>query len=186
MARSILSRGMDSARALVIARRRRALADGSGTPPFAASVISRDSLLKILERFLSWAPLRNWMFLNFEWPAMAPPLLVSGVIGGPRREIKAQGGWQGGEPPLWEALTVRERQLTAPNLGIGAALIAGDTMKQGSKHDDKVMPALSLSELCSEAADHVARARLTLFDESADADRALLHLDEAIFCLKRL
>ena len=59
-------------------------------------------------------------------------------------------------------------------------------MKQGSKHDDKVMPALSLSELCSEAADHVARARLTLFDESADADRALLHLDEAIFCLKRL
>ncbi len=76
--------------------------------------------------------------------------------------------------------------MTAPNLGIGAALIAGDTMKQGSKHDDKVMPALSLSELCSEAADHVARARLTLFDESADADRALLHLDEAIFCLKRL
>ena len=30
------------------------------------------------------------------------------------------------------------------------------------------------------------RARLSLFDESADADRALLHLDEAIFCLKRL
>jgi len=48
------------------------------------------------------------------------------------------------------------------------------------------MPALSLSELCSEAADHVARARLWLFDESADADRALLHLDEAIFCLKRM
>ncbi len=59
-------------------------------------------------------------------------------------------------------------------------------MKQVSKHDDAVMPALSLSELCSEAADHVARARLSLFDETADADRALLHLDEAIFCLKRL
>jgi hypothetical protein len=55
-----------------------------------------------------------------------------------------------------------------------------------TKPEDKVMPALSLSELCSEAADHVARARLSLFDESADADRALLHLDEAIFCLKRL
>ena len=51
---------------------------------------------------------------------------------------------------------------------------------------DTAMPALSLSELCSEAADHVARARLWLFDESADADRALLHLDEAIFCLKRM
>ena len=46
-------------------------------------------------------------------------------------------------------------------------------MNQASKQDDKVMPALSLSELCSEAADHVARARLSLFDESADADRAL-------------
>ena len=59
-------------------------------------------------------------------------------------------------------------------------------MNQASKQDDKIMPALSLSELCSEAADHVARARLSLFDESTDADRALLHLDEAIFCLKRL
>ena len=51
---------------------------------------------------------------------------------------------------------------------------------------DTVMPAVTLSELCSEAADHVAKARHALFDESADADRALLHLDEAIFCLKRL
>ena len=50
---------------------------------------------------------------------------------------------------------------------------------------DTVMPAVTLSELCSEAADHVAKARRALFDESA-ADRALLHLDEAIFCLKRL
>jgi len=55
-----------------------------------------------------------------------------------------------------------------------------------AKVDGKVLSALSLSELCSEAADHMARARLSLFDESADADRALLHLDEAIFCLKRL
>ncbi len=55
-----------------------------------------------------------------------------------------------------------------------------------AKAQDQVMPALSLSELCSEAADHVAKARLSLFDESGNADRALLHLDEAIFCLKRL
>jgi hypothetical protein len=48
------------------------------------------------------------------------------------------------------------------------------------------MPTVSLSELCSEAADHVAKARLSLFDDDADATRALLHLDEAIFCLKRL
>lgn len=55
-----------------------------------------------------------------------------------------------------------------------------------AKAHDTVMPAVTLSELCSEAADHVAKARYALFDESADADRALLHLDEAIFCLKRL
>lgn len=57
---------------------------------------------------------------------------------------------------------------------------------QATKAQDKVLPAASLSELCSEAADHVARARLSLFDEGADGEAALLHLDEAIFCLKRL
>lgn len=59
-------------------------------------------------------------------------------------------------------------------------------MKQKSKAHDKVMPPLSLSELCSEAADHVAKARISLFNDSYDAEVALLHLDEAIFCLKRL
>jgi hypothetical protein len=51
---------------------------------------------------------------------------------------------------------------------------------------DRAMPVVTLAELCSEAADHVAKARLSLFDESTDAAPALLHLDEAIFCLKRL
>jgi len=46
--------------------------------------------------------------------------------------------------------------------------------------------APSLPQLCSEAADHVAHARLALFDESYDTDRALRHLDEAIDCLRRL
>ncbi|MBK5197213.1 MAG: hypothetical protein JJE37_02935 [Methyloceanibacter sp.] len=55
-----------------------------------------------------------------------------------------------------------------------------------AKAQDKVMPPVSLSELCGEAADHVAKARVALFDESGNADRALLHLDEAIFCLRRL
>jgi hypothetical protein len=44
----------------------------------------------------------------------------------------------------------------------------------------------TLSELCAEAAQHVAKARIALFDESTDAERALAHLDEAIDCLKRL
>jgi len=44
----------------------------------------------------------------------------------------------------------------------------------------------TLSELCSEAASHVARARIALFDESADTESALAHLDEAIACLRRL
>jgi hypothetical protein len=58
--------------------------------------------------------------------------------------------------------------------------------KPSPQATDKVMPPASLSELCAEAADHVARARLSLFDDGADGEAALLHLDEAIFCLKRL
>ncbi|NIX05587.1 MAG: hypothetical protein GWN03_15230 [Gammaproteobacteria bacterium] len=46
--------------------------------------------------------------------------------------------------------------------------------------------ALSLPALCTEAADHVARAHLSLHDQDYDAERALTHLDEAIDCLKRL
>jgi hypothetical protein len=54
------------------------------------------------------------------------------------------------------------------------------------KSEEKFMPMTTLSALCSEAADHVAKARLSLSDEDSDADRALLHLDEAILCLRRL
>ncbi len=53
--------------------------------------------------------------------------------------------------------------------------------------EEKAMPPkMTLSGLCSEAADHVAKARLSLSDEDSDADRALAHLDEAILCLRRL
>jgi hypothetical protein len=45
---------------------------------------------------------------------------------------------------------------------------------------------LSLPQLCSDAADHVAAARGVLYDETLDADQALLHLDDAIACLRRL
>ena len=54
------------------------------------------------------------------------------------------------------------------------------------KGHDRVIPAATLSELCSEAADHIARARISLFDETTDAEPALAHLDEAIFCLRRM
>ena len=53
-----------------------------------------------------------------------------------------------------------------------------------STSHDEATP--SLPQLCSDAADHVAKARLALFDESYDADQALAHLDEAILCLRRL
>ena len=74
MARSILSLGMFTARAATTAVLSRGFMAGSGMPIFAAAVISRPSLEKSLERFLSWAPLRNWMFLNFEWPAIESPI----------------------------------------------------------------------------------------------------------------
>ena len=71
MARSMLSLGMFSARAAMIAARRRGFMFGSGMPIFAATVISRPSLENTLERTASTRPLRCMMFLNWEWPAMA-------------------------------------------------------------------------------------------------------------------
>ncbi|HEV3241939.1 MAG TPA: hypothetical protein VGY14_01595 [Methyloceanibacter sp.] len=44
----------------------------------------------------------------------------------------------------------------------------------------------TLSELCGDAAKHVAQARIALFSERADTDGALDHLDQAIFLLQRL
>src|SRR5437867_1077792 len=108
---------MFCARAAWIAPLSRAFMAGSGRPIFAAAVISRASLEKSLERFLSWAPLRNWMFLNFEWPAMGPlsywlsafavrPRLIGvgppEIQGSPFRVHKG---------PLSEALTLMARQL---------------------------------------------------------------------------
>ena len=52
------------------AARRRAFMFGSGRPIFAATVISRLSLLNADDRFLSCAPLRCMMFLYLEWPAI--------------------------------------------------------------------------------------------------------------------
>ncbi|MEG6507470.1 hypothetical protein V6C03_00620 [Methyloligella sp. 2.7D] len=47
-------------------------------------------------------------------------------------------------------------------------------------------PVLSLSGLCNDAADHVARARTALDLEAADPDMAMAHLDNAIGCLKAM
>lgn len=44
----------------------------------------------------------------------------------------------------------------------------------------------TLSELCGDAAKHVAQARIALFGERVDTDGALDHLDQAIFLLQRL
>jgi len=52
--------------------------------------------------------------------------------------------------------------------------------------EHKLAAAMTLSQLCSEAAEHMARARRTLADANCDADHALAHLDEAIFCLRRM
>src|SRR5918997_2195708 len=79
MARSMLSLGMLSARALATARRRRGFMFGSGRPVLAATVMSRLSLENSLERAASWRPFLCMMFLNLEWPAM----VLLGAGGGP-------------------------------------------------------------------------------------------------------
>jgi hypothetical protein len=73
IARSMLSFGMFSAFAARMAARRRGLKAGSGAPSFAATVISRASLPKSLERCASTRPFRCMMFLNWECPAMDGP-----------------------------------------------------------------------------------------------------------------
>jgi hypothetical protein len=55
-----------------------------------------------------------------------------------------------------------------------------------SAAQNEATPASSLPQLCTEAADHVASARVALHDESYDAEQALADLDEALICLRRL
>ena len=66
----MFSFGIDSALALAIANRSREFAAGSGNPCLAARVISRENFENSLDRILSWRSFLNWMFLNFEWPAI--------------------------------------------------------------------------------------------------------------------
>lgn len=68
---SMLLRGMDRPRALFIASRRRGFMSGSPPASLAATVISLANFENNLARFLSWAPLRCWMFAHLECPAMA-------------------------------------------------------------------------------------------------------------------
>lgn len=51
---------------------------------------------------------------------------------------------------------------------------------------ERAQRILALSALCTEAAQHMARARVALYADTTDTDDALAHLDEAIGCLKRL
>ena len=81
MARWMLSLGIDSALAFWTASLRRGFIVGSGSPCLAATVISRASLENIFDRTASWRPLRCMMFLNCEWPAMAPLSIIRSFSG---------------------------------------------------------------------------------------------------------
>src|ERR1044072_5726227 len=78
---------MDWALAALTAARRRAYMSGSGAPIFAATVISRESLENIAERFLSCAPLRYMMFLYLLCPAIAVTLSHSDRSGEPQGRL---------------------------------------------------------------------------------------------------
>ena len=51
---------------------------------------------------------------------------------------------------------------------------------------ERAQRILALSALCTEAGEHMARARVALHTDTTNTDDALAHLDEAIGCLKRL
>lgn len=65
-----------------------------------------------------------------------------------------------------------------------AARCGSTMLRNGSR--GVMLETAHLTELCGMAADQLALAHKTLFDESGDADRALAHLDAALACLKQL
>src|SRR6476620_3013051 len=70
MARSTLSLGMLAERAARMSLRNRKFPSGSPPPVFAAIEISFDSLLKILPRLASMAPLKRFTFDHLLCPAI--------------------------------------------------------------------------------------------------------------------
>src|SRR5436190_15965747 len=70
MARSMLSLGMLTALASLIAKRRRMLESGSPPPILAATMIAFDSFVHSLPRLASTAALRCLIFAQGEWPAI--------------------------------------------------------------------------------------------------------------------
>ena len=64
-----------------------------------------------------------------------------------------------------------------------SSMISAFTTKMRGASEERTP---TLSELCGDAAKHVAQARIALFSEAADTEGALDHLDQAIFLLQRL
>src|SRR5205085_7389597 len=98
MARSTLSFGMLAERAARMALRNLGFPSGSPPPLFAAIEISFDSLLKILPRLASMAPLKRFTFDHLLCPAITSGEIIfvkvrlarkplTSETGAPRREI---------------------------------------------------------------------------------------------------
>ena len=64
-----------------------------------------------------------------------------------------------------------------------SSMISAFTTKMRGASEERTP---TLSELCGDAAKHVAEARIALFSEAIDTDGALDHLNQAIFLLQRL
>src|SRR5690242_19886133 len=108
----MLSLGIDWARAAMTAARRRAFASGSGRPILAATVISRLSLEKRAERFLSCAPFRYMMFLNLEWPAICPSCTPAKGTHQSTTLMGPKAGVQSNKEKVWAPAFAGERILT--------------------------------------------------------------------------
>lgn len=61
-----------------------------------------------------------------------------------------------------------------------------DTAAESPMTSDRAAELARYSELCNEAADHVAKAHVSLFADDDEAETAIAHLDAAIDCLKQL
>src|SRR3954466_8128137 len=110
MARWMLSLGMFSARAARMAARRRGFMFGSGSPILAATVISRASLEKTLERTASTLPLRCMMFLNCECPAIGASVQSWPRASGASEPRDDDGGLYGRPAPTQRLVQGRSRK----------------------------------------------------------------------------
>jgi len=90
------------------------------------------------------------------------------------------------------ASKAKSPQKISENLKAATASATGNLLKlvakaeSGSDTPGTVTKIAQLTRLCEEAADHMSKAHHNLFDGEEGGDAAIIHLDAALKCLKKV